>query len=226
MTIKLNKSLSGSMGIDSGNGLFSAGNVSLVNLLAGIYDVDPSLISGLTGPLESARFDIKAKIVDPDRNALEKITQEQRRKMLLPLLTERFQLKTHIETKTLPVFELVVLPDGPKFKPSANQAKGNAATSVRGTDTGSTLTAHDIPMASFAKSLGDPARRTVIDKTHLTGNYDLTLQWSSDDNPDPAAQALPGIFTALQEQLGLKLQPAKGPVETLVVDHAEMPSNN
>jgi len=79
-------------------------------------------------------------------------------------------------------------------------------------------------MESLAKSLAGQAHRTIIDKTGLTGHFDLTLQWSSDDNPDPGTDSAPGIFTAVQEQLGLKLEPAKGPVETLVVDHAEMPT--
>jgi uncharacterized protein (TIGR03435 family) len=227
MTIKLNKSVSNSVDSDSGNGRYSAINVTLKSLLAGIYDINGDLISGLSGPLESARFDIEAKISDPDRDALKKMTGEQERQMLLPLLTERFHLKTHLETKTLPVFELIVVPSGPKFKPSADQTKGrDAGTSIHGTRTGFTLTAHDIPMTSLAKSLTGQAHRTVIDRTALSGNYDLAMQWSNDDSPNATTQQSPSIFTALPEQLGLKLQPAKGPVETLVVDHAEMPSEN
>ena len=88
------------------------------------------------------------------------------------------------------------------------------------------LTAHDIPMASLASTLEGQVHRTVIDKTGLTGSYDFTLKWSPDDGSTAQTDAAPYIFTALQEQLGLKLQPAKGPVETLIVDHAEMPSEN
>jgi uncharacterized protein (TIGR03435 family) len=81
-------------------------------------------------------------------------------------------------------------------------------------------------MASFAKALSSRVDRTVIDKTGLAGNFDLEMQWSRDENPDSGAEILPDIFTAIQEQLGLKLQAAKGPVETLVVDRAAMPSEN
>jgi uncharacterized protein (TIGR03435 family) len=81
-------------------------------------------------------------------------------------------------------------------------------------------------MALFADILTNQVPRTVIDKTGLAGNYDLTLQWSREDSSTTDTDPAPSIFTALPEQLGLKLQPAKGPVETLVVDHVEMPSEN
>jgi uncharacterized protein (TIGR03435 family) len=226
LVINPSKSADDSVDIYSGNDRFSAKNVSLGTLLAGIYNIRKSLISGLSGQLQSARFDIEAKISDPNRDALKKMTGEQERQMLLPLLAERFQLKTHIETKTLPVFELIVVSGGPKFKLADQTKGGDVGTSIHGFRTHATLTAHDIPMTTLAKSLTDQVHRTVVDKTGIAGNYDLTLQWSNDDNPDAAADPNPPIFTALPEQLGLKLKPAKGPVETLVVDHAEMPSEN
>jgi uncharacterized protein (TIGR03435 family) len=227
MTIKANKTASGGVDIDTDDDRFSATNVSLKQLLENAYDIRQDLISGISGPLDSARFDIEAKISDPDPAAIKKMTREQERQIILPLLTERFQLKTHIETKTLPVYELVLLPGGPKFKPSADQTKtGGGSMSIHGSRTRADLTAHDIPMTSLGKTLAGQVHRTVIDKTGLKGNFDLTLQWSNDENPDSGAEQAPSIFTAVQEQLGLKLQPAKGPVETLVVDHAAMPSEN
>jgi uncharacterized protein (TIGR03435 family) len=83
-------------------------------------------------------------------------------------------------------------------------------------------------MTSLAKSLTGQTHRTVIDKTGLVGNFDLAMQWSrdNDNDADTGTQLFPDLFTAIQEQLGLKLQPAKGLVETLVVDHAVMPSEN
>jgi uncharacterized protein (TIGR03435 family) len=221
VSIKPNKSGSGSWGIDSQDGIYSASNISLKQLLVDAYDIRQDLISGLTGPIDSARFDIEAKIVDPDRDALGKLTGKQRGSMLLPFLMERFQLKTHTEIKILPVYELVVIKSGPKFAHSSGDSK-DAGTDIRNRN----LTARDIPMRSLASSLAGQVHRTVIDKTGLQGNYDLALKWSDDDAPDAQTDAAPSIFTALQEQLGLKLLPAKGPVETLVVDHAEMPSEN
>jgi uncharacterized protein (TIGR03435 family) len=95
------------------------------------------------------------------------------------------------------------------------------------------ITAGGVPVSSLAFSLTGVVGRTVIDKTGLTGNYDVELKWtpengdqSSTDNGQTDAQSGPSIFTALEEQLGLKLQPAKGPVQTLVVDRVEMPTEN
>lgn len=81
-------------------------------------------------------------------------------------------------------------------------------------------------MTSLASILTDIAQRTVIDKTELTGKYEISLKWTQYDGTNPTTDTGPSIFTALQEQLGLKLKPAKGPVQTLVVDHIAMPSEN
>ena len=133
-------------------------------------------------------------------------------------------MKAHTETKILPVFELVVIKDGPKFKQSEDDKKGSG-TSIHGDHNGSELAAHDISMTDLASSLTNQVHRTVIDKTGLAGKYDLGMKWTGDDSATQSDVG-PSIFTALQEQLGLKLQSAKGPVETLVVDSVEMPSEN
>jgi uncharacterized protein (TIGR03435 family) len=97
---------------------------------------------------------------------------------------------------------------------------------VNGRNDHTDITANNLSMMLFADILSRQVQRTVIDKTGLAGSYDLTLQFSREDNRDADVDSAPSIFTALPEQLGLKLQPAKGPVETLVVDHVEMPSEN
>lgn len=222
VSIKPNKSGSSSLDIDTSNHTYSATNISLKKLLENAYDIKEDLISGVSGPVASARFDIEAKIVEPDADALKKLSAREQGAMLLPFLMERFQLKAHTETKTLPVYELIAIKSGPKFKQSAGDSTGNRGTSIHNRE----LTAHDIPMTSFARTLEGQLHRTVIDKTGLTGSYDFTLRWSPEDGSNAQTDSAPSIFTALQEQLGLKLQSAKGPVETLVVDHAEMPSEN
>ena len=224
VSIKLNKSGSGSTDIDTNDNRYSAKNLSLKDLLENAYGIKKDLISGVTGPVASAPFDVEAKIVDRDPDALKKLTGKQYGQMLLPFLVERFQLKAHTETRILPVLELVVIKDGPKFKQSADDTHGSG-TSTHGDHNGRELTAHNISMTSLAYSLTNEVHRTVIDKTGLAGKYDLSAKWSADDGT-AAADAAPAIFTALQEQLGLKLQSAKGPVETLVVDSVEMPSEN
>jgi uncharacterized protein (TIGR03435 family) len=82
-----------------------------------------------------------------------------------------------------------------------------------------------MPLDSVANSLSNETGRIVIDKTGLTGNYDLTLKWTPEQQRT-ADDSGPSVFTALEEQLGLKLVPAKGPVDTIVVDHIERPSEN
>ena len=232
VSIKPNKSGSGNVSTNTSSDSFSATNVSVKMLLEDAYGVKQDLIYGLQGWANSDRFDIKAKIVEPDFVFLRKLTPAQRRTMLQALLVDRFQSKTHIETKTLPVYELVIAKDGPKFKASAAEGSpedkspngvGRGGMMVQNTE----LTGHAIPLASLANMLTDQLHRTVIDKTGLTGQYDLMLKWTRDDGTDASSDSsTPSIFTALQEQLGLKLQPAKGPVDTLVVDHVEMPSEN
>jgi uncharacterized protein (TIGR03435 family) len=226
MTIKLNKSATDSEDIERANNSFSAIDISLKQLLAYAYDLRQDLVFGIPKPIDSARFDIEARLSDPDPAMFKAMNREQGRQMLLPLLTERFNLKLHFEPKLLPVYELVVMPGGPRFKPSANQTEHGNNTNIHGSRTLTKLTAREISMTSLANSLTGQVQRNVIDKTGLTGDFDLTLQWSEDDTNDSNTDVLPGIFTAIQEQLGLKLQPAKGPVETLVVDHAEMPTDN
>ena len=93
-------------------------------------------------------------------------------------------------------------------------SSGSGKTSIEGSKAS---------MASLADHLAGKAGRPVIDKTGLTGEYDFRLEWASEQAAD---STLPSLFTAIQEQLGLKLQPSKGPVDTLVIDHAEMPSEN
>jgi uncharacterized protein (TIGR03435 family) len=226
VSIKPNKSGSGSVDVESNIDRYAATNISLKGLLEDAYGIKKDLISGVQGPIESARFDVVAKIVEPDAAVIRKLTDRQRQSMLRPFLFERFQLKAHTEIKVLPVYDLVVVQSGPKFKQAAEDSKHDSGTSVHSSNRDTELTAHGIPMTSLASTLTGQVHRTVIDKTGLAGNYDLTMRWTSDNIVSAETDSGPSIFTALQEQLGLRLKPAKGPVETLVVDHVDMPSEN
>ena len=222
MTIKPNTTGSGSSGISINDATYRATNVSLKTLLETAYDIKPELISGVPPALESLHFDVDAKVVDPDLKALASIPDAQRRAMILTVLNDRLHLVAHVETRTLPLFELTVLPSGPKFPKSPVTATGvDHGTSIRN----HSLEAHGITMASFASTLTGQLHKTVIDKTALAGEYDVTLKWSPDD-ADPQTATDPDLYTSLQEQLGLKLRPGKGPVPTLVVDHIELPTPN
>jgi uncharacterized protein (TIGR03435 family) len=152
-------------------------------------------------------------------------TRDEFRLMLQTLLGERFQLKAHIEKKPMPVYALVVGKGGPKLKPPSDT--GHELHGVNGRNQflkADSVTMYDLAdyiLGSFATD------RPVIDRTGLTGTYKLrieaTPEWRINGNPQPGDLS---IFTAIQEQLGLKLEPSTAPVDTLVVDHVEKPSEN
>jgi uncharacterized protein (TIGR03435 family) len=232
VSVKPNKTGSTHSGIDTEDATFSATNVTIRGLLVQAYRIRGGLISGLPGWAESARFDVKAKVVDPDAAVLKRLSPTQRRAMIETMLVDRFQVKVHTESKILPVYDLMVTKSGLKFKESAPLAADDSSgTDIHNND----LTATAVPMSSFARSLSEQLNYTVIDKTGLVGRYDLHLRWSPEGvamsgvdagQSSTSDAAGPSMFLALQEQLGLRLVPAKGPVETLVVDRVEMPAED
>jgi uncharacterized protein (TIGR03435 family) len=155
--------------------------------------------------------------------ALEKLPTMERWKqsqlMLQALLADRFALKVHHETKDLPIYELTVAKGGCKMKQTAPDSSGGNAVYSSGK-----ITAHSVSVESLAVNLSFTVGRVIVNKTGLEGGYDLTLEYAPDGAD--ASDKRPSIFTALEEQLGLKLVPAKGPVDVIVVDHVERPSEN
>jgi len=227
--IKVNNTLSRSSRTDINDATFQATNVTLKHLLVNAFGIRKGQIFGLPAWADSLRWDVNAKVTDPDMKVISSLSREQRQRMLAALLVERFHLQKHIELKTLPVYELVVAKNGPKLQVSkvAPDATGPGDFDVHNTD----MTATGVMMPDFATNISYPLDRTVIDKTGLTGRYDFRLQWTPDNvannaADNGAADAPPTIFTAIEEQLGLKLQPGKGPVNTLVIDHVEQPTEN
>jgi uncharacterized protein (TIGR03435 family) len=158
------------------------------------------------------------------------LTRDQGRVILQAVLAERFRLRVHRETKELPVYALVVGKNGPKLKESAPDAKFTAGFEMRPS---ARMTNTKTPMARLAEFLSIQADRPVVDRTGLAGAYDFTLEWNLTDGqqsavgtPKDADSSGPSLFTAVQEQLGLKLETAKAPIEILVIDHADKPSEN
>jgi uncharacterized protein (TIGR03435 family) len=145
--------------------------------------------------------------------------------MIAPMLADRFHLKTHTETRVKPIYELVVAKGGPKMTP-APDSNVDGSLNMGFSNNDWKLTARGVLMADFAASLSRARHRPVLDKTGLPGRFTFTLTWTSEDDTDTDAHAAPGLSTAIQEQLGLRLQSTKGPVDTLVVDHVEMPTEN
>jgi uncharacterized protein (TIGR03435 family) len=222
---------------------YTASNVGLKLLIQIAYKLQtPDLISGLPAWANSARFDIQAKMDEDVVATLNKTRKEeqdtQRSAMLQLLLADRFQLKVHHETKDLPIYSLTIAKGGFKFKPAdPNNTYANGHKGPDGVSHGGSMwmrdgqmTTQGVPLSVFASWLSQTLHRQVADNTGLPGNYDMTLRWSSDEvasvQQDPTTTSAPSIFTALQEQLGLKLESTKGPVDTIVIDHIEKPSAN
>jgi uncharacterized protein (TIGR03435 family) len=215
--------------------------VTLKMLLKRAYDVAADQISG-PGWLDTERYDIVAK-VPPGTNG------EQLRLMLQQLLTERFQIRLHRETKTLAVYSLTVAKNGPKLQPpeklqeykddeerkSDMQKKASDSLQARiaAMNRGEHMPGRSFHLASatvakFAQSLSSNLDRSVKDKTGLDGLYSFSLSWEPDGaKPVGDAPLGPSIFAAVEEQLGLKLQRENEQLELLVIDSAQKsPTSN
>ena len=225
VSIHQNKSGKGNWSLATTDDGFIAENCAFLQIVEAAYNLgNAEMISGISGQLDSARFDIKAKIVNRDSAQPAKFTDEQLQAMVIPLLADRFRLAAHVVPKMMTVYEIVVAKGGPKFKliqPETHHGSMNSGFS--GND--NTLIAKKTTMSELADVLsGSPLHRIVVDRTGLKGEGDFTLKWSSDAAEERGGPDVIPIFTAIQDQLGLKLQPAKLPVDTLVIDHAEMPT--
>lgn len=192
----------------------------------------------VSGPewINSARYVIQGKPPESIRIAMQTMNTQDRiketRLMQQSLLADRFKLKAHFETREMPVYELVVAKGGPKLKENPDAGKGQAAVG-RSTIRGIAVPVHVV--ADMLESVPDIGGRVVADKTGLTGNYDFLLKWTSMDAAAPygsSATAVPSdpdgasLFTAIEEQLGLKLVLVKQPGQVLIIDHIERPTEN
>jgi uncharacterized protein (TIGR03435 family) len=232
----------------SPGGRVTIGNMPLKELITLAWKIQPYQIVGSPPWLDSAGFDITAKAQDT-------LKEGELQPMLQALLEERFQLTHHRETRELPIYALVLARKDGKLGPKLTETKeggctppdpsrpptppepgkplprncGQMMTGLR------TIRAVGVEMSLLVPMLSRLLARTVVDKTGLTGKYDIDVEWNFDeaiamqlppDVPRPASDGGPSIFTALQEQLGLKLESQKGPVEMFVIDRVEKPTEN
>jgi uncharacterized protein (TIGR03435 family) len=225
-SVKLNNSGEGNFGmsISDTSGTLTATNVPVEMMIEYAYDVKSDHIFGLSGPVQDAHFDVQAKVLPKEDAKQPKLADQQLQVMMIPLLADRFHLKAHVETKTMPVYDLVVIHGGPKVKLSTEAAQ-SSSIDMSANNANRILNAKAASMPDLAQALSDLVHRQVIDKTGLSGRADITLKWTADEAADEGGNVL-SIFTALEEQLGVKLVSSKGPVETLVIDHIEMPTAN
>jgi uncharacterized protein (TIGR03435 family) len=212
-------------------------NVKQFMLLA-FGPTDPRLISGLPSWADSTRFDFVAKLDDDTLAALQKLppaeAAEDRKRMMQTVLFDRFDLKVHLEKKDIPAYALVEAKGGSKLKEADPNMLTNPSPSYH---PGSLLigdgelSGQAIPIRRLVRGLSGTVDRQVVDQTGLTGKYDVTLKWLPDreslNQQDSGANgSRASIFTALQEQLGLRLEPTHAEFDTIIVDHIEMPTDN
>jgi uncharacterized protein (TIGR03435 family) len=217
-------------------GRFIANSASLRFLVRWAHRLQDFQVIGGPGWIDSEVFVIEAKSAGAPGGKLQDLSEAQSRSLddlmhssLQSLLADRFRLQVHRETRQHSVYELVVGKHGPKLV-AASETNTPAPRQVvigsgelKGTGAG---------MGILAQMLSRQLGVVVIDRTDLVGQYDFELKWSPDPVQPTGAEAPapdslgPSVFTAIQEQLGLRLEPSKAPVQVLVIDHAEKPSPN
>jgi uncharacterized protein (TIGR03435 family) len=149
--------------------------------------------------------------------------------MLQAMLAERFKLTVHHETKEVPAYALVPGKGGPKLTRPAAEDKTTFGMRRQADPNGqisNKIVGRKTELRDFAFLLLLTTRRPVIDRTGLTGEFNFDMEFAPFDAADPAESSAPSLFTALQEQLGLRLENTKAPLDGLVIDHAERPSQN
>lgn len=238
---------------DSPDGLSVAG-VTLKWLVQSAFRVTGDYgLSGGPSWFNSDRYDVEAKMDPGAVDAFNKLSTDDRnvvrQHMLQALLAERFGLVFHRENRDMQVYTLVIGKNGSKLheaKPGDTYPNGIKFSSgpggpgvmlmMSGPGGSFTVTAQGVPLSDFIPQLSGNSGRPILDKTGLTGKYDFVLTYSPEQNspasapngqpPPPTDSGAPSLFTAVQEQLGLKLEPGKGPVEVIVIDQAARPSEN
>jgi len=221
------------------NGRVMATNVPLNDLVRTAFELQPQeMVMGDRAPawITADRWDIEAK-------APGEPSPQQMRSMLRNLLLDRFKLAARREVRNMPAYAIVLARSdrqlGPQLRKSTLDCEAQVAASrVPGTTPGSvrqcggrsgrgTIATTGVPLSSFAKSLSPAAGRYVFDATGLTDRFDLDLKWTPDPEPGAAAPSDgASLFTAIQEQLGLRLEPRQAPVDVFVIESAERPAED
>ncbi len=209
---------------------FVAESVTLQDLIEEAYGISQTdRLMGIPPWASKQRFDVKAKVDEEDLGTLKSLTLDQRREMLRRLLADRMHLVVRQTRAVIPVYALVIAKTGAKLKESPVNTLNNGE--IRGVN-GSVrrqrqglLEVEGSSMSGLAQSLSFILGKTVVDQTGLPGRYDVLLQWSGDADAVQAADStFPSLFTAIDEQLGLRLQASKLPVDVVLIDHAAPPS--
>lgn len=202
-------------------------------LIASAYNIPVAAMDRIVGGpqwiySQDERYEVLGRIDDAQFAAMQKMTapqqHEQVQRMEQSLLAERFGLKVHIESRDMPVYAMVVSKNGSRMTPAENGEASRLFTTP-GED-GNIMTARGVTMEDLASSpLMWAGKRQVVNQTGLAGRFDFDLKWTGGMGPAQDGDA-PSLFTAMQEQLGLKLVPVKAPLEIVVIDRIERPTAN
>ncbi|HEY4380032.1 MAG TPA: TIGR03435 family protein [Acidobacteriaceae bacterium] len=219
-TIKPHDPSSNRQGFNAVGDRYTVRNQSIVTLMMFAYSIDPHQVVDAPEWARTARFDIEGTTDTPGEPS-----QRQQQEMLQKLLTDRFKLKFHREPRELPVYAIQIAKGGPKLPSPANpDADPDQDASGHGTEV--TVTITTASMADFILGMQFFFDRPIVDRTGLTGRYDFKLRYTHDEARATDPNAPPGLFTAIQEQLGLKLEPVKAPIDVFAIEHVEQPSEN
>lgn len=218
-SVKASHTASAESNVDSVRGRLTATNITVRELIRLAYGVRDYQIERAPGWVDAERFDIVAKSVSSTSNSMEDL-----KSLVRELLASRFQLATHRESRQASLYLLVAAKDGPKLA-----AHNDAAPKARGGC--GRLLGRGVTADAIATILSRQLDREVVNRTALSGEYDFQLNFTPDSGPcapnaDSDPPGRPSLYAAVQEQLGLKLEPAKGPVEFLVIDRVNRPSEN
>ena len=216
VSVHLNTSGAGRSSERTNSGHVMAENITPGSMIQQAFGIRASQIEGAPGWIETDKYDLNATT-----GTTKDLIDAELRPYWESLLTTRFRMKYHRETKEMQIYSLTVAKGGPRL--TENTAGGDTSTHLTNNAQRSSLISTHISIPNLAGLLARRLDRTVLDKTGLTGSYDLKLEWSPDLSEDTGAASL---FTALQDQLGLKLEAAKGPVEIIVIDNLEKPTEN
>ncbi len=208
--------------IHAEGGRFRIKNQTLTTMLLFAYGVHAKLIVDAPARLSTDRYDVDGVLDtegEPSLKQMQRIAQK--------LLTDRFQLKFHRELREMPVYAITVAKGGPKLEKSKGDpdALGDENDQSHGGEITQSIT--NLSVSEFALIIQFFTDRPVVDQTGLTGKWDFRWTWTADEShAAPDADAAPGMFTAIEEQLGLKLDAVKAPADAFVVDHVQRPSAN
>jgi len=219
---------------DNGTADSVASSGTVKSLIESAYGLRDFQVSGGPDWINSATWDIVAKVDQPDPS-WSKLTKDERRaqrnQRLQAVLIQRFAVQCHVATKELSVYSLVLAKGGSKLKQTPPDAPGKSSLNWDGKGSKNRMEGTGIELRALAAELSLVLGRTVIHKTGLDRLYDINLIWNSGGSAaaqptDAETASGPSIFTAIQEQLGLRLESTKGPVSVLVIDHLEKPREN